>query len=129
MNLSIVWGRFTGLFHGKCGGMPGKNGTEKPLLFCNGSAFAFVGPAGGKIFKKVNKGVKKKRLGNDRFKGGCDVAEARGAKRIGNPLSRWHTSPPEAFFLPAFTIDGVRLKKPPAALPGAKLLKSLINRF
>jgi len=31
----------------------------------------------------------------------------------------WHTSPPEA----------VKLKTPPAALPGANLLKRLINRF
>gem|GEM_PF-4014888 len=45
--------------------------------------------------------------------------EERGGKRNGNKLSRWLTSPPEA----------ASLKMPPAALPGAKLLKSLINRF
>ncbi|VVS93725.1 hypothetical protein DBB_32970 [Desulfoluna spongiiphila] len=47
-----------------------------------------------------------------------------GLKHSGNQLSRWFTLPPEA----------AKLKMPPAALPGAKLLfdlktTGLINRF
>ncbi|WP_236890725.1 hypothetical protein [Desulfoluna limicola] len=59
------------------------------------------GPAGGQTFEKFDKQV----LVNDfrvTLKSKADVIcpEERGAKRIRNLLSRWHTLPPEARFAP-----------------------------
>jgi len=48
----------------------------------------------------------------------CPSDGTKRTQSIRNPLSRWHTLPPEA----------ARLKMPPAALPGANHLKRLPNR-
>jgi len=51
---------------------------------------------------------------------GCITASSDVSRSaFANPLSRWHTLPPEA----------ARLKTPPAALPGANLLKRLPNIY
>jgi len=73
--------------------------TDRPVIKKgNYSAYASGGPAGGQTFEKFDKQV----LTNDsRFAFGSKAdaicPEERGAKRIRNLLSRWHTLPPEAF--------------------------------